>query len=78
MTVEALRTEDWLIAYEGDVKGWCDPARADYVREDPFFALLSVSDVGFYDSETELQKINKPADELTELRMPVLGLVFGY
>ena len=45
---------------------------------DPFFAFLSANDVVFYDSETEIEKINKPIDELTELQIPVLGLVFGY
>lgn len=78
MLLKALTTEDWVLAYEGDCKGWCHPSRAGYTAKHPFFRILASNDVVFYDSATELTKIEKRIEDLTELRVPVLGLVFGY
>jgi hypothetical protein len=78
MLLKALTTEDWVLAYEGGFKGWCHPSRAGYTAKHPFFEVVASNDVVFYESATELTKIEKPIEDLTELRVPVLGLVFGY
>jgi hypothetical protein len=78
--IDSYRSERWLPIYEAVRRGWL--LEEQLVEDDdefaPFFAALREYEVVFYDSDVELQKINRPADELTTLELPVLGFVFGY
>lgn len=50
MTAEALYDENWLLAYEANVKGWLPSVhRGDHVSRDPRFGFLKKSGVTFYD-----------------------------
>jgi len=76
---ESLGSERWLLLYEAVNHGWL--AEDQIIQQDgfsPFFEALRAADVTFYDSDVELEKISRPLDQLHALRIPVLGLVFGY
>ncbi len=50
MTPEALTDENWLLAYEANVKGWLSPPDGvDYVAADPDFGPMKAAGVSFYD-----------------------------
>jgi hypothetical protein len=49
MTSQALYEEQWLLAYEANLKGWLPSADGgDHVLADPNFAFLKSSGVSFY------------------------------
>lgn len=51
MTSEQLWKENWLLAYEANVKGWLPSAgRADHVLADPCFGFLKKNRVSFYNA----------------------------
>jgi hypothetical protein len=51
MTTQALYEENWLLAYEANVKGWLpSQSGGDHVAADPNFAFLKAANVSFYDS----------------------------
>jgi Reverse transcriptase (RNA-dependent DNA polymerase) len=51
MTVDSLYDENWLLAYEANVKGWLPSASGtDHVATDPNFGFLKAGGVQFYDS----------------------------
>lgn len=50
MTKEELSTENWILAYEADVKGWLSSIDGDdYIANNKFFAALRDNGVEFYD-----------------------------
>ncbi len=50
MKQESLYDENWLLAYEANIKGWLPSLDGeDYVLEDPNFSLLKELGVSFYD-----------------------------
>ncbi|PKB65880.1 MAG: hypothetical protein BZY81_09035 [SAR202 cluster bacterium Io17-Chloro-G4] len=50
MNQAELEGNQWLLAYEVNVKGWLPlPGGIDYVLADPRFALLKQNGVSFYD-----------------------------
>ena len=45
-----LYDENWLLAYEANIKGWLSfVPNADFVASDPFFSVLKTNNVSFYD-----------------------------
>ena len=75
---ESLGSERWLMLYEAVRNGWLPDAviqKDDFL---PFFERLRHDDVSFYNSEVELEKINRPLDKLHGITMPVVGFVFDY
>lgn len=49
MKSNELYTENWLLAYEANVKGWLPSASGrDYVSTDSFFGILKANNVEFY------------------------------
>lgn len=59
MKSSELYTENWLLAYEANVKGWLSPASGrDYILSDPFFATLKANNVEFYYSVNPIITIN--------------------
>jgi len=52
MTADNLYDDHWLITYEALVKKWLKPFESDdYVKNDPFFSVLSKNNVQFYDEK---------------------------
>lgn len=50
-----LYTENWLLAYEANIKGWLLPDRRnDYISNDPFFNVLKNNNVEFYQGISSL------------------------
>jgi hypothetical protein len=50
MTKEELSTENWILAYEANVKGWLSSRDGDdYIANNKFFAALRDNGVEFYD-----------------------------
>ena len=51
MKQSELTTENWLVAYEANVKGWLPSVSgADFVGGDPTFGPLKAGGVHFYDT----------------------------
>lgn len=51
-----LYNENWLLAYEANVKGWLTTPD-DFVLADDFFSLLKTNDVEFYDPSIVISEI---------------------
>ena len=49
LTKDALRGNQWLIAYKANIKSWLRSG-VDYVSQDSHFALLKAHSVSFYDA----------------------------
>lgn len=49
MTAESLYDENWILLYEGAIKGWLK--RMDLVNADSFFSFLHKQKVSFYDTD---------------------------
>ena len=50
MNSQALYEENWLLAYEANIKGWLpSPGRRDHVTADRNFGFLKANGVSFYD-----------------------------
>ncbi|MFD2409813.1 RNA-directed DNA polymerase [Paenibacillus rhizoplanae] len=55
MKSSELYTDNWLLAYEANVKGWLPSASGrDYVSSDGFFGMLKANSVEFYRGVTPL------------------------
>jgi hypothetical protein len=76
---DSLGSERWLLLYEGIHRGWLPSAILDHAHPvEKFFDRLADDGVTFYDSDSELSKIDRPLDQLHGLTLPVIGFVFGY
>ena len=58
MTLQGLRSNMWLLAYEADLKGWLAGA-ANFVAVDPYFKELQSRRVSFYDVKKNVVHIKK-------------------
>jgi hypothetical protein len=68
MTVDSLRTENWLLAYEALVHGWLPPRGGpDYLPEEPEFDVLRAHDVRFYDTRAKLPGLPPPRKLVLDL-----------
>jgi hypothetical protein len=47
----SLYNSQWLLAYEGNRRGWFPASKARIVDEDPNFSNLKALDVSFYDPD---------------------------
>ena len=61
MSMDGLRSSMWLLAYEGDLKGWLNGRPINYVQGDPYFKELKASNISFYDARRSTQHIRKGA-----------------
>lgn len=64
MKAEELYEENWLLAYEANVKGWLPSVTGvDYVAADPFFGILKNNNVSFFDSNANTVWQHKSINE---------------
>lgn len=57
MTKASLWDENWLLAYEADIKGWLPSAEAiNHVDNDPWFHELKAKGVEFYDRKKNVDR----------------------
>ena len=75
---ESFGSERWLLLYEGVRHGWLPGTIVDNDAFKKLLDLLLNKDVVFYDSTAELNKIQRPLDELRGRTLPVVGFVFDY
>jgi hypothetical protein len=59
MTSTGLESNLWLVAYEGDLKGWLTPPVAGFVQNHPYFAEVRRRNVSFYDNERRLTNVRR-------------------
>lgn len=57
LTHDQLYQEHWIFAYEALKKGSLT-SRTNYLSSDPFFSILSNSNVEFYDSTLQVKSAN--------------------
>lgn len=66
MTQASLRDENWLLAYEADVKGWLPSAElTNHVDNDPYFSELKAKKVEFYNIEKNVKTFKRSRIENT-------------
>ncbi|TWB87337.1 MULTISPECIES: RNA-directed DNA polymerase [unclassified Synechococcus] len=64
MTTEALYDENWLLAYEANIKGWLPSVHGvDHVNSDPRFSFLKSAGVSFYDLAAAAPPATAPVPE---------------
>lgn len=64
MTGENLYSEYWILAYEALIRGWLPSKNGDdYIENDPFFKVLKLYNVKFFDMNCKVNWINKNIDE---------------
>lgn len=70
MTSASLRDENWLLAYEADVKGWLPSAElSNHVDGDPYFSALKAKRVEFYDISRNVKSFKRSRrDNIERLR----------
>jgi hypothetical protein len=75
MTSEALYDDQWLLAYEANVKGWLPSVgSADHVDADVNFAFLKANGVSFYDpTRAAPSAAAAPIPLPTVIRVPILA-----
>jgi hypothetical protein len=76
---ETFGSERWLLLYEATKRNWL--AKDEVLQPDGFtasFEKLGEANVSFYDSDVEVAKVDRAAADLHTIKVPVLGLVFGY
>ena len=56
---EGLDSSDWLVAYEGAVRGWLPPDTARMVDEHPVFGWFRANDVSFFDHKAPVVGLNR-------------------
>ena len=54
-----LDSSDWLVAYEGAVRGWLPPDTARMVDEHPVFGWFRTNDVSFFDQKAPVVGLNR-------------------
>jgi len=62
-TLDELRSEHWLLAYEALFQGWLNPGSGDYLASDPVFSFLKTQGVSFYDRNAVTEAQQAAADE---------------
>ncbi|WP_133486776.1 RNA-directed DNA polymerase [Aliiroseovarius marinus] len=70
MTSSSLRDENWLLAYEADVKGWLQSAEStNHVDSDPYFSTLKARRIEFYDINRNVKTFRRSRrDNVERLR----------
>lgn len=64
MKAEELYEENWLLAYEANVKGWLPSiSGSDYVMSDPFFRILKTNNIRFFNPDALNEWKHKNIDE---------------
>lgn len=64
MTATSLRDENWLLAYEADVKGWLPSADpTNHVDNDPYFSILKQKRIQFYDTKRNVKTFRRSLRE---------------
>ena len=58
MSADGLRSNMWLLAYEGDLKGWLRGSSAKYVEADPYFSELKGRRISFYDTMKTVETLD--------------------
>ena len=53
-TTEGLDSSNWLVAYEGAVRGWLAPDNARVVHDHPVFGWLHANGVSFFDRKASV------------------------
>lgn len=78
MTGDALYDENWLLAYEANIKGWLPTVGGgDHVAADANFGFLKASGVSFYD-RTRAKPAPAAPVPLPNLPTPQPGAAIGY
>lgn len=54
VTTEGLDSSNWLVAYEGAVRGWLTPDNASVVHDHPVFGWLCANGVSFFDRKASV------------------------
>jgi hypothetical protein len=57
MNAAGLRSNNWLLAYEAEIKGWLPAQTANFVDDDPRFSVLKKHGVSFYDIKKNVKHI---------------------
>lgn len=57
MNSAGLKSNNWLIAYEANLKGWLPVAAPNYLDTDPYFSVLKKHGVSFYDIKKNVKHI---------------------
>lgn len=61
-SVDGLKSEMWLLAYEATKKGWwTGPQRTAFIRKHPYFGTLWAKDVEFYDRARKARRRIRPS-----------------
>ena len=59
MTSASLWDENWLLAYEADLKGWLPSAEGtNHVDASPWFRVLKERNVQFYDRKKNVERFS--------------------
>src|SRR5581483_6169577 len=66
---QVLRSDHWLLAYEGTRKGWLKSA-ASRVQRDAFFSVLLANGISFYDPRPARQPFTGPAAPIPGAPLP--------
>jgi hypothetical protein len=66
---EVLLGPNWLIAYEGGLRGWLSSA-VPRIDADPFFSVLRERDISFYEPEPDREPYTGPAGPLPGAPLP--------
>lgn len=74
MTAENLYSEYWILAYEALVRGWLPSKNgSDYVENDPFFKILKLYKIYFFDTDCKYKWTN---DNIDEKWLPIFSGAF--
>jgi hypothetical protein len=67
LTAQDLYGENWILAYEANIKGWLrSPIEKDNVASDPLFSILKANKVEFYDRAKVEEAFDQAAKETSE------------
>jgi hypothetical protein len=57
MNADGLQSNNWLLAYEANIKGWLHVPAPNFVDSHPFFSTLKKYGVSFYDVKKNVKHI---------------------
>jgi hypothetical protein len=67
LTTQDLYGEQWILAYEANIKGWLSaPGGGDNVAGDPLFSILKANGVAFYDEQKVADAFTQAAKAISE------------